>query len=260
MNSSKEKSKKKKLSLGDGAGAGADSAEEDGEISDSSDGGSEAALEDVEFSGGFRVPRALYNRLFPYQRTAVKWMWELHCQEAGGIIGDEMGLGKTVQTVAFLAGLHHSGLLEAPVLLLCPATIMAQWVRHFHEWYPPLRVVVVHDSGSHARAASGSGRKTSAEKLVREAFRRGGVVVTTYDHLRIRADLMASQVPTRARAPRLLPAALARARGSRSLAPVPQGGRGSRPRPAMPHPIPAAMSRAVCNRQRGAHAPPVPHS
>ncbi len=155
----------------------------------------EAVQEDVEFSGGFRVPRALYDRLFPYQRTAVKWMWELHCQEAGGIIGDEMGLGKTVQTVAFLAGLHHSGLLDAPVLLLCPATIMAQWVRHFHEWYPPLRVVVVHDSGSHARAA-GSGRNASAEKLVREAFRRGGVVVTTYDHLRMRADLMASQVPT----------------------------------------------------------------
>jgi hypothetical protein len=142
------------------------------------------------------VPRALYDRLFPYQKTAVKWMWELHCQEAGGIIGDEMGLGKTVQTVAFLAGLHHSGKLTAPVLLLCPATIMAQWVRHFHEWYPPLRVVVVHDSGSHARAP-GDGPKASAEKLVRGAFRRGGVVVTTYDHLRLRADLMASQARPR---------------------------------------------------------------
>jgi DNA excision repair protein ERCC-6 len=194
MNASKKKHKKKTRSPDDAEGGAADSGEEDGEMAESSD-DAEAVQEDVEFSGGFRVPRALYDRLFPYQRTAVKWMWELHCQEAGGIIGDEMGLGKTVQTVAFLAGLHHSGLLDAPVLLLCPATIMAQWVRHFHEWYPPLRVVVVHDSGSHARAA-GSGRNASAEKLVREAFRRGGVVVTTYDHLRMRADLMASQVPT----------------------------------------------------------------
>ena len=43
-----------------------------------------------------------------YQRTGVKWMWELHCQEAGGIMGDEMGLGKTIQVIAFLAGLHYS--------------------------------------------------------------------------------------------------------------------------------------------------------
>jgi DNA excision repair protein ERCC-6 len=161
-----------------------------------SDVSSESDEEDVQFSGGFCVPRSIYDRLFPYQRTAVKWMWELHCQEAGGIVGDEMGLGKTVQTVAFLAGLHRSDMLPGPVLLLCPATIMAQWVRHFHEWYPPLRVVVVHDSGSHARAAEGgAGRRRSAERLVKEAFRRGGVVVTTYDHLRIHADLMTGQVP-----------------------------------------------------------------
>ena len=29
--------------------------------------------------------------------AGVKWMWELHTQRAGGIVGDEMGLGKTVQ-------------------------------------------------------------------------------------------------------------------------------------------------------------------
>lgn len=35
-------------------------------------------------------------------------MWELHCQQAGGIVGDEMGLGKTIQTIVFLAGLKYS--------------------------------------------------------------------------------------------------------------------------------------------------------
>ena len=188
INASREKRKKRRIDVD---GDGEDVLEnEDAEHIDSSE-----SEDDVQFSGGYAVPKRLYDRLFPYQRTAVKWMWELHCQEAGGIVGDEMGLGKTVQTVAFLAGLHHSGLLHGPVLLLCPATIMAQWVRHLHDWYPPLRVVLVHDSGSHARAAgAGEGRQRSAEKLVRDAFRRGGVVVTTYDHLRIHADLMTSQV------------------------------------------------------------------
>ena len=43
-----------------------------------------------------------------YQQTGVKWLWELHCQQAGGIVGDEMGLGKTIQMIAFLAGLKYS--------------------------------------------------------------------------------------------------------------------------------------------------------
>ena len=43
-----------------------------------------------------------------YQQTGVQWLWELHCQQAGGIVGDEMGLGKTIQTIVFLAGLKYS--------------------------------------------------------------------------------------------------------------------------------------------------------
>ena len=46
-------------------------------------------------------PHNRYNptSLFLHARmhAGLKWMWELHTQRAGGIIGDEMGLGKTVQ-------------------------------------------------------------------------------------------------------------------------------------------------------------------
>ena len=40
----------------------------------------------------------------------MQWLWELHSQQAGGIVGDEMGLGKTIQMIAFLAGLNVSKL------------------------------------------------------------------------------------------------------------------------------------------------------
>lgn len=50
-----------------------------------------------EFDGGFRVPLSIWNKLYKYQRTCVRWLWELHCQGCGGILGDEMGLGKTIQ-------------------------------------------------------------------------------------------------------------------------------------------------------------------
>ena len=45
---------------------------------------------------------------YRYQKTGVKWQWELHSQQTGGILGDEMGLGKTIQVIAFLAALSKS--------------------------------------------------------------------------------------------------------------------------------------------------------
>ena len=67
-----------------------------------------------ELEGGLRVPQVIYcliviaiyfffsiqviwSRLFSYQKVGVQWMWELHQQRCGGILGDEMGLGKTIQ-------------------------------------------------------------------------------------------------------------------------------------------------------------------
>ena len=61
-----------------------------------------------------------------------------------GMLADEMGLGKTIQTVTFLYGLLHSKMLNNPILLICPATVLKQWVMEFHKWAPPFRVVVLH--------------------------------------------------------------------------------------------------------------------
>ena len=43
--------------------------------------------------GGLHIPAWMNNRLFGYQRTGLEWMWTLHQQQAGGVMGDEMGLG-----------------------------------------------------------------------------------------------------------------------------------------------------------------------
>ena len=42
----------------------------------------------VTYDGGLVIPEWMNNRLFPYQRTGLRWMWELHLQEAGGVVGD----------------------------------------------------------------------------------------------------------------------------------------------------------------------------
>lgn len=109
-----------------------------------------------EFDGGYRIPLVIWNKLYKYQQTCVKWLWELHGQSCGGILGDEMGLGKTIQMISFLVGLSYSCLSSirqpwkglGPVLIVCPATVLHQWVKEFHKWWPPFRVAVLHESGS----------------------------------------------------------------------------------------------------------------
>lgn len=39
-----------------------------------------------ELDGGLIIPAWINDRLFPYQRQGLRWMWELHQQKAGGIM------------------------------------------------------------------------------------------------------------------------------------------------------------------------------
>jgi hypothetical protein len=47
----------------------------------------DAYAENMEFENKFVIPGALWHRLYAYQQTALKWLWELHMQGAGGILG-----------------------------------------------------------------------------------------------------------------------------------------------------------------------------
>ncbi|KAK9478235.1 SNF2 family N-terminal domain-containing protein [Lipomyces japonicus] len=165
-------------------------------------------IKDVVFDGGYRLPGDIHASLFDYQTTGVQWLWELYFQRTGGIIGDEMGLGKTVQIISFLAGLHYTGKLNKPVLIVCPATVMKQWVNELHRWWPPFRSVILHSSGSgmtkvaveeddYDRPPGRSyNRKLefrssrNASKLVDKIFEDGHVLVTTYVGMQIYRDLI----------------------------------------------------------------------
>uniref|UniRef100_A0A8C3E223 DNA excision repair protein ERCC-6 n=1 Tax=Corvus moneduloides TaxID=1196302 RepID=A0A8C3E223_CORMO len=144
---------------------------------------------DVEFEEGFKVPGFLFKKLFKYQQTGVRWLWELHCQQAGGILGDEMGLGKTIQIIAFLAGLSYSNMRTrgsnyryqglGPTVIVCPATVLHQWVKEFHTWWPPFRVAVLHETGSYTK---------SKVKLIHEIASCHGILITSYSYIRLMQD------------------------------------------------------------------------
>ncbi|GES59966.1 DNA repair protein Rhp26/Rad26 [Aspergillus terreus] len=163
---------------------------------------------DVEYDNGYRLPGDIHPLLFDYQKTGVQWLWELQQQQVGGIIGDEMGLGKTIQVIAFLAGLHYSKKLTKPAIVVCPATVMKQWVTEFHTWWPAFRVSILHTSGSGMvnirnesrreeallsqtwdSRASSSGLK-AGRRVVKRVVEEGHVLVTTYSGLLSYASLL----------------------------------------------------------------------
>ena len=165
---------------------------------------------DTVLEGGFRIPGDIYPALFPYQKTGVQWLWELFQQNVGGIIGDEMGLGKTIQAISFVAGLHYSKRLTKPAIVVCPATVMKQWVSEFHRWWPALRVSILHTSGSgmlntqredryeremelrsygdYDSTLTGAGK--AAKKIIEKVKRDGHVLVTTYSGLQTYSEFL----------------------------------------------------------------------
>eukprot|EP00268_Persea_americana_P030994 TRINITY_DN30080_c0_g1_i4.p1 TRINITY_DN30080_c0_g1~~TRINITY_DN30080_c0_g1_i4.p1 ORF type:complete len:1228 (+),score=289.36 TRINITY_DN30080_c0_g1_i4:235-3918(+) len=170
----------------------------------------------VTLEGGLKIPDTIFSQLFDYQKVGVQWLWELHCQRAGGIIGDEMGLGKTIQVIAFLGALHFSKMYE-PSIVICPVTLLRQWRREARKWYPSFRVEILHDSAqdlanrkkleklegtdddSDYPSDGDSDRTTPVKKakkwdlLIDRVLRsKSGLLITTYEQLRLQGEKLLS--------------------------------------------------------------------
>ncbi|KAF5021554.1 hypothetical protein F66182_6411 [Fusarium sp. NRRL 66182] len=158
---------------------------------------------DHNFSDDLKLPGDIHPSLFGYQKTGVQWLAELYRQNVGGIVGDEMGLGKTVQLIAFIAALHYSKKLRRPVIVVAPATLLRQWVSEFHRWWPPLRVAILHASGSGMMNPKfedeydldnfqplATKSEKAARKIVNGVVKNGHVLVTTYTGLQTYAETL----------------------------------------------------------------------
>ena len=162
---------------------------------------------DLELEGGFRIPGDIHPSLFGYQQTGIHWLQQLQSQGIGGILGDEMGLGKTVQVIAYLVGLHYSGKYTKPFIVVTPATVMRQWVNEFHKWWPPMRVSILHSTGSGMMSVrdeeklesdieNSTGRPMqpeapeAAERILDRVFDEGHVLITTYAGLQSYSDIL----------------------------------------------------------------------
>ncbi len=89
--------------------------------------------------------------LRPYQKQGVAWLQFLRENKFGGILADEMGLGKTLQTLAFIQSCHTNRKLSGPVLIVCPTSLVFNWLAEAKKFTPKLKVVALHGTGRHSR-------------------------------------------------------------------------------------------------------------
>ncbi|GAB4855701.1 hypothetical protein Ancab_024343 [Ancistrocladus abbreviatus] len=120
----------------------------------------------------YRLPSKIGKMLYPHQRDGLRWLWSLHCQGKGGILGDDMGLGKTMQICGFLAGMFHSRMINR-ALIVAPKTLIPHWINE-------LCAVGLSDK---IREYFGTCAKTRQYEL-QYVLQDKGVLLTTYDIVR----------------------------------------------------------------------------
>ena len=75
------------------------------------------------------TPKGFRGELRPYQARGAGWLAFLQKWGLGACLADDMGLGKTIQTIALLLHLKEKEELSAPVLLVCPTSVLGNWER-----------------------------------------------------------------------------------------------------------------------------------
>jgi len=90
------------------------------------------------------VPKELKGELRPYQQIGLKWLWTNITKGFGACVADDMGLGKTIQVISLLLKMKEDGLLKKPVLVICPTTLMGNWMKELQMFAPSLDAVIYH--------------------------------------------------------------------------------------------------------------------
>ena len=92
---------------------------------------------------------ALRGTLRPYQQAGLRWLNLLSSLGLGACLADDMGLGKTIQVLALLLVQRRPG-ARRPSLLVCPASLLANWVAELEQFAPSLAFLVAHPSAQPA--------------------------------------------------------------------------------------------------------------
>ncbi len=90
------------------------------------------------------APVDLNGELRPYQLGGLKWLYTNTTKGFGSCIADDMGLGKTIQVISLILKLKEENKLTAPVLVVCPTTLMGNWIKELNMFAPKLKASAYH--------------------------------------------------------------------------------------------------------------------
>ena len=113
-------------------------------------------------------PDGFVGTLRPYQVTGFSWLAFMRRFGFGACLADDMGLGKTIQLLALLARDLEDSETRWPVLLVCPTTVVNNWVRESAQFLPTLKCYAHHGPG---RLRAG---------VFEKAVRENHLIVTSY--------------------------------------------------------------------------------
>jgi SNF2 family DNA or RNA helicase len=95
------------------------------------------------------IPEGLDATLRDYQLAGLNWLVFLNEYGFSGVLADDMGLGKTIQTLAYLLYKKQQGQLTDPAIVICPTSLVGNWVNEANKFTADLKVLVLHGSDRH---------------------------------------------------------------------------------------------------------------
>ncbi|MFF0817563.1 SNF2-related protein [Rhodococcus sp. NPDC003318] len=133
-------------------------------------------LLDLTGTADLDPPATLQATLRPYQLEGFHWLAFLWANRLGGILADDMGLGKTVQSLALICLARQDNPADAPVLIVAPTSVVANWASEAARFTPHLRVAAMSETSSKRGAA------------LTHSIEDADVVVTSYTLARLDSE------------------------------------------------------------------------
>ncbi len=93
------------------------------------------------------LPKSLNATLRAYQERGFRWLYSNMRKGFGTCLADDMGLGKTIQVISLSLRLKEDKKLDAPILVVCPTTLVGNWKKECERFAPSLSLLVYHGTG-----------------------------------------------------------------------------------------------------------------
>ena len=91
-------------------------------------------------------PYNFKGKLREYQKRGSAWLNFITALGFGCCLADDMGLGKTIEIIAFLLNRYGKKSVKGTTLIICPTSVISNWMHELNKFAPSLTVMEHHGS------------------------------------------------------------------------------------------------------------------